>query len=101
MKLSTGIEDKLKNDSFNLLAFLVTSARNCVEEPKLYGSLRLIDAASRLIEILEEVNMADEFFVEVGRRINEAKSLMDDKGEFTDFLDVLILDFVDRLKKRG
>lgn len=38
-----------EDDVFELVAFLVTSARLCVDEPKLYGPLRLVDAASRLL----------------------------------------------------
>jgi len=93
------MEDELNSDFFNLLAFLVTSARNCIEEPKLYGPFRLVDGASRLIGILEEAHMADEFFVEVRKKIEDGKySVMDDKSEFTKFLDDLTLDFVEKLK---
>ena len=99
MKPSSGIE--LKGDFFNLLAFLVTSARGCVDEPKLYGPFRLIDGAGRLIGILEEAHMADEFLMKVRREIDEGKCLMDDKGKFIQFLDDLTLDFVDKLKANG
>ncbi len=104
MKSSAGTIDKgqLKGDFFNLLAFLVTSARNCVEEPKLYGPFRLIDGASRLIEILEQADIADEFLVEIRKKIDDNKySVMGDKDEFIKFLDNLILDFVDKLKSTG
>lgn len=104
MKSSTGTIDKgqLRSDFFNLLAFLVTSARNCVEEPKLYGPFRLIDGASRLIEILEQADIADEFLVEIRKKIDDNKySVMGDKDEFIKFLDNLILDFVDKLKSTG
>ena len=70
MKSSTGAEDKSRDEFFALLAFLVTSARNCVEEPKLYGPFRLIDGASRLIEILEGAGIADEFLVEMRGKID-------------------------------
>ena len=102
MKSSTGIEDELKSDFFNLLAFLVTSARNCVEEPKLYGPFRLVDGASRLIELLEEAQMADEFLVGVRKKIDDGKySVMDDKDKFIKLLDDLTMDFADKLKGGG
>lgn len=47
-------DDILKDDHFKLLAFLITSARGCVDEPVLYGPLRLVDAAARLIDIMEK-----------------------------------------------
>ncbi len=104
MKSSSGIIDKgeLKSDFFNLLAFLVTSARNCVEEPKLYGPFRLIDGASRLIGILEGAGIADEFFIGIRKKIDGGKySVMSDKDKFIKFLDDLTLDFADKLKNKG
>ena len=102
MKSSTGAEDKSRDEFFALLAFLVTSARNCVEEPKLYGPFRLIDGASRLIGILEEAGEADEFLVEIKEKIEDNKySVMSDKKEFIKFLDHLTLDFADKLKSEG
>ncbi len=102
MKSSTGAEDKSRDEFFALLAFLVTSARNCVEEPKLYGPFRLIDGASRLIEILEGAGIADEFLVEMRGKIDGGKySVMSDKEEFIKFLDDLTLDFADELKSEG
>lgn len=99
MKSSTGIEDELKSDFFSLLAFLITAARNCVEEPKLYGPFRLVDGASRLIGILEEAHMADEFLMGVRRKIDDGKySVMDDKDKFIKFLDDLVLAFADKLR---
>ncbi len=106
MKSSAGTTDKgqlRSSDFFALLAFMVTSARNCVEEPKLYGPFRLVDGASRLIEILEQADMADRFFIEIRKKIEDNKySVMSDKDEFIKFLDNLILDFADKLKgERG
>jgi len=102
VKSSTGAEDKSRDEFFALLAFLVTSARNCVEEPKLYGPFRLIDGASRLIEILEGAGIADEFLVEMRGKIDGGKySVMGDKDEFIKFLDDLTLDFADKLKSEG
>jgi len=102
VKSSTGAEDKSRDEFFALLAFLVTSARNCVEEPKLYGPFRLIDGASRLIGILEEAGEADEFLVEIKEKIEDNKySVMSDKKEFIKFLDDLTLDFADKLRSEG
>ncbi|MEA1965055.1 MAG: DUF6092 family protein [Candidatus Aerophobetes bacterium] len=104
MKSSAGGKDKdqLKSDFFALLTFLVISARNCIEEPKLYGPFRLIDGASKLIEILEREGIADEFFLKVRKRIEDKKySVMRRREEFVKFLDDLTVDFADELKKGG
>jgi hypothetical protein len=93
-------KEHLKNDFFDLLSFLIVSARNCVEEPKLYGPFRLIDGASKLIEILEGEGLADEFLLKLRKKIEDKKySVMSSKDEFTEFLDDLTLDFADELKK--
>jgi len=84
MKSSTGGKDELKNDFFALLAFLV-----------------LIDGASKLIEILEGEGLADEFFLEVKKKIEDKKySVMSNRDEFIKFLDDLTLNFAEELKKR-
>jgi len=101
MKLSNGTKNELKNDFFSLLAFMVISARNCIEEPKLYGPFRLIEGVSRLIEILEKLELSDEFLLEAREKIENKKySVMNNKDEFVKFLDDLTLDFAEELKKR-
>jgi hypothetical protein len=40
--------------AFELVCYMVTSACNLLNENRLYGPFRLIDAASRLITLLEE-----------------------------------------------
>lgn len=98
----TGEEDKqkLKNEFFNLLIFLIIAARNCVKEPKLYGPLRLVDGASRLIEILGKMDMEDTFLQGIKEKIDTGKYLvMEDEGEFIKFLDDLTLDVADALKE--
>jgi len=95
-------KEHLKNNFFDLLSFLIVSARNCVEEPKLYGPFRLIDGASKLIEILEGEGLADEFLLKLRKKIEDKKySVMSSKDEFTEFLDDLTLDFADELKKEN
>ncbi|MFA4646676.1 DUF6092 family protein [Pyrococcus kukulkanii] len=83
--------DNILNDShFKLLAFLITSARGCVDEPPLYGPLRLIDAAARLIEIMKEEGKATPELLELQELIEEKKHLvMYNEKEFIEFLDTL------------
>lgn len=103
MRLSTGGKNKkqLKNNFFALLSFLVVSARNCIEEPKLYGPLRLVDGASKLIGILEGEGIVDEFLLEVKKKIEDKKySVMNNRDEFVKFLDDLTVDFADEIKKK-
>ena len=79
---------------------MIVSARNYLEEPKLYGPFRLIDGASRLIEILEKAGIEDPFFQEIKEKIDQKKySVMGDKNQFIQFLDDLTRDFGKKLKR--
>jgi len=83
-------DDILKDDHFKLLAFLITSARGCVDEPVLYGPLRLVDAAARLIEIMKKEGKATPEIMELQKLIEEKKDLvMYNEEEFIKFLDEL------------
>ena len=84
---------------FKLLCYIVTSARNLVQETKMYGPFRLIDAGSRLIEILEREGSSDRFLSGVREMIEQNKyKVMTDKEGFIQFLDELVLKMVERLE---
>jgi hypothetical protein len=73
----------------------VVSARGCVDEPHLYGPLRLIDAASRLIDIMRREGRSSEVLDRVQRMIEEGKHLvMYDEEAFVRLLDQLVAELV-------
>jgi len=83
-------ESILRDKHFQLLSFLITSARGCVDEPILYGPLRLVDAASRLIGIMEDEGKSNDEISKLKELIEEKKDLvMYDEEEFIRFLDGL------------
>jgi len=84
------MEDKLEKEIFELICYMSISARNLNQETKMYGPFRLVDAASKLIEILEKNGIYD----------NKYK-VMTDKEEFVAFLDDLVLKMVGKLKEAG
>lgn len=79
-----------------LFIYMVTSARGCVDEPKIYGPFRLIDSMSRLYSILKENNLTgNEEVSKIIEKIDEKKySCMTDEKEFVTMLDDVIDDFV-------
>jgi len=97
------MEDKLKREIFELICYMVISARNLDKETKRYGPFRLVDAASRLIEILEKNGIiCDEFFSQVKTIIELNKNkLTEGNKEFLSFLDDLALKMVLKLKESG
>lgn len=94
------MENGLERGIFKLLCYMIVSARNLDQETKMYGPFRLVDAASRLIEILEESGIGDEFLSQVRSMIEANKyKVMTDKEGFVAFLDDLALKMVGRLKE--
>ena len=94
------MENGLERGIFELLCYMIVSARNLEQETKMYGPFRLVDAASRLIEILEESGIGDEFLSQVRSMIEANKyKVMTDKEGFVAFLDDLPLKMVGRLKE--
>jgi Family of unknown function (DUF6092) len=88
---------------YELLAHLVSSAETCTHEPYYYGSFRLIDAASRLIELIAgEVGDEDrEWLTEYQRRLDEGKLwMMSDRDAFFRFLNEIAGPLADRLRSR-
>jgi len=88
---------------FELALFLATSARNCIDEPPLYGPFRLLDALSRLADFPEhdESLNSDSFLKEVKAFVDEKKFLVtSDVEEFTQAADELVERFAKELKRR-
>lgn len=93
-------EEKLGYDLLKLFCYIITSARGCVEEPKLYGPLRLLDSMERIITLLDNEGLANDFLRKERAKIEENKYLLmqDEKG-FTKFLNELVIDFTKKLKE--
>ena len=93
-----------EDDVFELLAFLATSARLCVDEPKLYGTFRLVDGASRLLGfVLKSDQMEDrQSLQQLKDEIDEKKFLLTtDQEEYLNFLDDLTRKVARELKERA
>jgi len=91
------------DEVFELATYMLTSARGCIDEPKLYGPLRLLEAISRLVAMVEESGLPrDEFLIQAKAKIDDNKHLvMESEDEFTRFLDELLREFTQELKKRN
>lgn len=63
-----------KEKYYELLSYIISSAYNCVKEPKIYGPLRLIETAERLIRLLDE-----DAIVENGALLKLAEKIEDKK----------------------
>jgi len=89
---------------FGLAVSLLTSARGCMDEPRVYGPLRLIEALSALTNIFDyDIIEKDEFLLGAKNEIDTklAPAVMQSEEEFTRMLDDLIRRFTIELKKRN
>lgn len=96
-------EKRITGDDYllELVAFLATSARGCIDEPPLYGPFRLIDALSRLIELPKYATCLkdDDFLRKIKAEIEEKKfSVMSDTEEFQNMLDSIVRQVTKQLR---
>ena len=93
-----------EEEAFGLLVYLVSAAELAVLEPELYGSFRLVDAASRLLSPLAERASPPArrtFYKQLKEEIDRNKVLMMwDKDSYVEFLRRLPGDVTNELKRR-
>lgn len=84
--------------SFELALYLVASARDCLDEPLIYGPFRMIEGVSRLIESFP----ADEFLARAKETIDAEKyNVMADRDAFAAWLDDVLREFAAEAKRRN
>ena len=95
--LPSGLDDGL----FELIGYLLSSARGLHEEPAEYGPFRLAEAVSRLSGLMAEGGSRHgEFLRRMQRTIDEGKlNFMADPQALARLLDQAIHDFTHRLKQ--
>lgn len=89
---------------YEMLAFLFSSAHLLVNEPHLYGTVRLLDAASRLMGFaLDSRQLEDEQFLEeLKDDLDERKFLLvTDENAYGEFLAELTLTIAREMKRRA
>ncbi|WP_455285014.1 DUF6092 family protein [[Eubacterium] cellulosolvens] len=99
--MSTPRKNEFEQEFFELICYMISSARNLIPEPKLYGPFRLIDAVSRLIEILRKLDLESPRLETIQRQIEERKySVMESEEEFTAFMENLVMSLVPLMDDR-
>ncbi len=92
--------DELREELVNLVGYLLTSAHGLYDEPVGYGPFRMLDAAGRLLAIMEEAELADPFLMRLRQAIDEERLGSSDDQALRAFLDQVCLLYADELKKR-
>lgn len=82
---------------FQLALYLVASARDCLDEPLVYGPFRMIEGVSRLLEETD-----DPFLGRAKQEIDGEKyKVMARRDEFVAWLDELLREFAAEAKRRN
>ena len=90
--------DALEQKLFDLVGYMATSGRNLIDETPMYGPFRLVDAASRLIGILEQEDIASARLSTLRERIDAGKyTVMADTEEFVRYLEGVVDTIVDHI----
>jgi hypothetical protein len=73
-----------------------------VNETKIYGPYRLIDAASRLITVLSENNISSPSLEKIREKIEQGKyKVLEDESQFNAFLNDLVLHTVSVIENQN
>ncbi len=91
--------DELEGQVFDLVGYMVVSARNLIRENPLYGPFRLVDAASRLLGILAEQELASPRLSAIRACIEDCKySVVSSREEFEGFLEAVVDALVNQME---
>jgi hypothetical protein len=83
---------------FDHALYLVASARDCLDEPLIYGPFRMIEGVSRLIDSFPE----DDFLRTQKNVIDREKyEVMGDRDRFAAWLDEILRQFAAEAKRRN
>ena len=90
--------DERAQAEFELALYLVASARDCLDEPLLYGPFRMVEGVSKLLAHTG----GDEFLARAKETIDAEKyKVMGERERFAGWLDELLRDFAAEAKRRN
>jgi hypothetical protein len=92
--------DGLKDELLLLVGFLLTSAHGLVDEPKSYGPARLLEAAGRVLEMMDQQGLIDDSVRGIKDEIDQERfGPMEEEG-FPARLDQLALRWTESIADR-
>lgn len=92
--------DRLRDDLFKLVGYLLTSAYGLYDEPASYGPRRLMDSARQLLSIMEVGDLSDPYLVELREDLDGERFGNSDDEALREFLDQACLQYAAELKER-
>jgi len=92
--------EKLREDIFFLIGFILTSMQGLYHEPAEYGIYRLLDVGGRLLSIIEIHGLSDDFLRKLGQEIEEEKAESMDSDRQKATISRLALEYTAELQRR-
>lgn len=92
--------ERLADDLFHLVGYLLSSAHGLYDEPPGYGPFRLLDAAGRLLAVLEDAGSSDPFLKDLRQAIDAERFGSGDDQALRAFLNRACLSYAAELKRR-
>jgi hypothetical protein len=91
--------DELRLAFLEILTYLATSARGTIYEPRLYGPLRLMEAANRVIHLMGHMGLSNTDLDALARQIvDEAMIISTNETRCIEFTDQASLIFARALR---
>jgi hypothetical protein len=92
--------EKLREDVFFLIGFILTSMQGLYNEPAEYGIYRLLDVGGRLLSIIETHGLSDDFLHNLSQEIEEEKAGSMDSDRQKATISRLALEYSAELQRR-
>jgi hypothetical protein len=90
--------DELTGQLMELVGFLLSSARGLLEEPHSYAIFRLLDAAGRLLDVMEGQGLLDDSLQGIKAQIDAMRyGPMSEEDELPGELDALVVAWIERM----
>ena len=93
-------DESLRQELFLLVGYLLTSAHGLYDEPAGYGPFRLLDAAGRLLEIMERHGLSDAFLNQLQHAVEGERFGPSNDQEMRATLNELSLLYASELKQQ-
>ncbi len=96
--MGEAIDNGLKDDLFLLVGYLLSSAHGLYGEPASYGPFRLLDAAGRLLELMDAHGLSDPFLEELEAELARERFGSMSERPTRDILNELVMRYTVELK---
>lgn len=93
-------DDGLRDELLLLVGFLLTSARGLVDEPRSYGPSRLLEAAGRVLVLMDQQGMLDDPLQGIKAEIDSERFGPWEEEVFVARLDALALRWTEMIASR-